>query len=352
VSSADVSHAGVRRASIIGATGYTGGELARLILAHPGLEFAQVASRSAAGQPLHRHHPNLRGHTSVAYVAPDDVEPCDVLFLCMPHGVAATELDRYRTRAPLIVDLSADFRLRDAAQYERWYGTPHAAPERLGDAVYGLPETRRDELRAATLISGVGCNATAMNLALLPLARAGLIERVICDIKVGSSEAGATPSEGSHHPERSGAIRVYSPARHRHTAEVLQELGTDLQIDVTVTAIEMVRGVQCVAHVTPTRQVADRELWGIYREAYGTEPFVRLVRDRAGLHRLPDPKILAGSNHADVGFAVDPESGRILAISAIDNLVKGAAGSAIQAMNVALGLDETLGLTFPGLHPI
>lgn len=342
----------IRRASIVGGTGYTGGELARLILAHPELELAQVTSRSAAGQPVHRHHPNLRGHTATTYVTLDDLQPCDVLFLCMPHGVAASELDQYSRIAPLLIDLSADFRLRDPAVYERWYGAPHPAPERLAHAVYGLPETRRTEMRHATLISGVGCNATAMNLALLPLARAGLIERVICDIKVGSSEAGAEPSEGSHHPERSGAVRVYSPAGHRHTAEVHQELGTAFKIDVTVTAIEMVRGVQCVAHITPTRNLIDRELWGLYREAFTDEPFVRLVRDRAGLHRLPDPKILSGSNHADVGFAVDPDSGRILAISAIDNLVKGAAGSAVQSMNVALGLDETMGLTFPGLHPL
>jgi len=268
----------------------------------------------------------------------------------MPHGEAARDIDRYLDLAPLVVDLSADFRLRDARAYQSWYGEEHPVPSRLADAVYGLPEINRENLHRARLVSGVGCNATAMILALKPLTDAGLIESVLCDIKVGSSESGATASPGSHHPERSGAVRTYSPAGHRHSAEVLQALG-EIDLDVTVTAIEMVRGVLCTAHVRPTREVNDRELWRCFSEAYSDEPFVRIVRDRAGLHRLPDPNILAGSNHADVGFTIDPRSGRIVVLSAIDNLVKGAAGSAVQAMNVALGLEETAGLTFPGLHP-
>lgn len=346
-----------KRAAIIGGSGYTGGELARLLLAHREVELAQITSRSLVGQPVHRTHPNLRGQTGLSYISPDQVEACDILFLCLPHGRAAQDIDRYRSLAPLVVDLSADFRLQSPAEYATWYGAEHPAPATLDGAVYGLPETRRAELPGATLISGVGCNATAMNLALLPMARAGLIERAICDIKVGSSEAGAEASAGSHHPERSGAVRTYSPSGHRHSSEVLQELG-DFRLDVTVTAIEMVRGVLCTAHVEPTQPtqptqpIEMRELWKLYRGAYADEPFVRLVSEKTGLHRLPDPKILAGSNFADVGFAVDERSGRIIVLCAIDNLVKGAAGSAIQSMNLALGFDETEGLTFPGLHPI
>jgi N-acetyl-gamma-glutamyl-phosphate/LysW-gamma-L-alpha-aminoadipyl-6-phosphate reductase len=337
-------------ASIVGGSGYAGGELARLLVGHPRAQIREITSRSEAGQPVSRTHPNLRGHLDHCFVPPVELQPCDALFLCMPHGESSRDIDRYLDLAPLVVDLSADFRLRDAAAHRQWYGQEHPRPERLASAIYGLPELHRASMRGARLISGVGCNATAMILALLPLARAGLIGSVLCDIKVGSSESGATVSAGSHHPERSGAVRTYSPAGHRHCAEVVQELG-EIELDATVTAIEMVRGVLCTAHVRPNRCIEDRELWRLYAEAYADEPFVRIVRDRAGLHRLPDPNVLAGSNHADVGFVIDPRSGRIVVLCAIDNLVKGAAGSAVQAMNAALGLDETLGLTFPGLHP-
>lgn len=339
------------RAAIVGGSGYTGGELLRLLLDHPDVDVAQVTSRSQAGKPIHITHPNLRGRSALTFIAPYEFEPCDVLFLCMPHSHAASAIEEFRGKARLVVDLSADFRLRDPEKYAQWYDWQHPAPGMLADAAYGLPELSRETLGGATLISGVGCNATAMILALLPLAREGLIERAIADVKVGSSEAGAEPSAGSHHPERARAVRTYSPAGHRHLAEVEQAF-PGISVDATITAIEMVRGVLVTAHVTPTRQIEQRELFRLYRAAYADEPFVRIVCDRAGLHRLPDPPILAGSNYADVGFAVDDRSGRIVAISAIDNLMKGAAGSAVQAMNIALGLDETAGLTFPGLHPV
>ena len=336
--------------SIVGGSGYTGGEILRLLLDHPQATVQAVTSRSLAGQPMHRVHPNLRKRTDLHFTVPQEITASDVIFLCLPHGQASTEIERWLNLAPLVIDLSADFRLRDPVVYKRWYESDHAAPTRLANAVYGLPELQRSKLRNARLVSGVGCNATAMNLALLPLARAGLIERAICDIKVGSSEAGAEPSEGSHHPERSGTVRTYAPVGHRHAAEVEQELGS-FPLDVCVTAIEMVRGVLCTAHVIPTRRVDTKELWKLYRAAYSTEPFVRIVAERSGLHRLPDPKILAGTNYADVGFDVDERTGRIVAISAIDNLMKGAAGSAVQCMNIALGLEETAGLGFAGLHP-
>lgn len=337
-------------ASIVGGSGYTGGELLRLLLGHPSVQVAQVTSRSLAGQTLHQAHPNLRGHTDLAFVGPDEVSPCDVLFLCMPHGQAATQIDRWRAAAPLVVDLSADFRLKDPAAYERWYGESHPNPGGLAEAVYGLPEVSRQRLAGARLVSGVGCNATAMTLAILPLARAGLIRRAIADVKVGSSEAGAEPTPGSHHAVRARTVRTYSPSGHRHLGEVLQSLG-ELDIDATITAVDMVRGVLCTAHIEPTRPVETKELWKLYRQAYGEEPFVRIVADRSGPNRFPDPRVVVGSNHADVGFTVDERSGRIVALCAIDNLVKGAAGSAVQSMNIALGRPETEGLWFAGLHP-
>lgn len=338
------------RAAIVGGSGYTGGELLRLLLSHPGVEIAQITSRRMAGKFVHAAHPNLRGLTKLQFVDPDALEPCDVLFLCLPHGEASTQIDRLSTIAPRIIDLSADFRLRDPATYEMWYGSPHASPAWLDRFVYGLPELQRDRLRSASYVSGVGCNATAINLALLPLARAGLIRTVVADLKVGSSEAGAEPSASGHHPERSGVVRTFSTSGHRHQAEVVQELG-DFDPHMTITSVELVRGVLCTAHVFPTRPVTEKDVWSLFRAAYSNEPFIRIVKDRTGLHRYPEPSLLAGSNWCDVGFEVDERTGRIVVLSAIDNLMKGAAGSAVQCMNLMLGFDETVALRFPGLHP-
>ncbi|MEO1512791.1 MAG: N-acetyl-gamma-glutamyl-phosphate reductase, partial [Planctomycetota bacterium] len=262
-------------ANVIGASGYTGGELLRLLVGHPDVEIAAATSRQFAGKPLHRNHPHLRGVTDLSYSHHDETEPSDVAFLCLPHGRAQQEADRWLALGRTVIDLSADFRL-PPVEYQEWYGEEHAAPERVASAVYGLPELTRDRLPGAGLISGVGCNATAINLALLPLARHELIERVICDIKVGSSEAGATATDASHHPERSGATRTYAPAGHRHAGEVSAHLCKNcgrIPLDVTVTAIEMVRGVLCTAHVLPRRELTPPELFRLFREAYDDEPF-------------------------------------------------------------------------------
>lgn len=343
------------RVSIVGGSGYGGGEVLRLLLDHPNVEVAQVTSRSQAGVHIHSVHPNLRGRTKLQFIRPEELEKCDVLFLCLPHGEAVKQIERYTALAERIVDLSADFRLRDQAAYQRWYGEKHGAPAWLDRFVYGLPEFQRERLRGAKLASGVGCNATAMNLALYPLARKGLIQTAICDLKVGSSEGGNSVNPGSHHPERSGAVRTYAPTGHRHAAEVEQEVMAPhgrFDLHVTITSIEMVRGALCTAHVIPTRPVDEKELWKAFREAYNTEPFVRIVRDKTGLYRLPEPKIVAGTNYADVGFEVAEDGRRIVVISAIDNLMKGAAGSAVQCMNLMCGFEERAGLGFAGLHPI
>ncbi|RME45541.1 MAG: N-acetyl-gamma-glutamyl-phosphate reductase, partial [Caldilineae bacterium] len=196
------------------------------------------------------------------------------------------------------------------------------------------------------------CNATVTNLALAPLADAGLLESAVVDVKVGSSEGGARPSESSHHPERSGAVRSFKPTGHRHQAEIRQALGNAFDLHFSVTAIELVRGALATCHCFLNRSLAERDLWKLYRAAYGKEPFVRLVKSRTGIHRYPEPKWLAGSNFCDIGFEVDAGSNRVVVIAAIDNLMKGAAGSAVQAMNLMCGFDERAGLTFPGLHPV
>lgn len=340
--------------SIIGASGYTGGELLRLLLDHPGVQIRQATSGSHLGEYVYQQHPNLRKRTQMKFSSPDLVEPVDVLFLAMPHGESQSRIEHYAGLAPKIIDLSADFRLRDPALYQRFYGETHLAPSWLGKFVYGLPELHREEMKSARYISGVGCNATAANLALFPLTQGGLLDvtrPVIVDIKVGSSEAGASPNPGSHHPERSGVVRTFSAFGHRHTAEVIQELGLT-EVHLSMTSVDLVRGALAAAHAFVKPGVTEKDLWRAFRDWSNAEPFVRLVKDRRGIYRVPEPKILAGSNYADVGFDLDPDSGRVIAMCAIDNLMKGASGSAVQAMNLMCGFDETTGLEFPGLHPI
>lgn len=345
------------RVSIVGGSGYTGGELLRLLLGHPEVEVAQVTSETYRGKYVYAVHPNLRKRTMLAFSAVDDLQPCDLLFLALPHGRSMHQFSHFQELAPRIVDLSADFRLRDAAQYPVWYGHAHALPNLLDTFVYGIPELHRAELRVARYASGAGCLATATILGLLPLFKAGVVlaNPVIVEAKVGSSAGGNKENASTHHPERSGVVRSFEPTGHRHTAEVVQELasagGTAPTIHFSATAVELVRGVLATAHVFLNTPLADRDLWSIYRTAYRDEPFMRIVKEKSGVYRYPEPKILAGSNYCDVGFEADPHSNRVVVMAALDNLVKGAAGNAVQAMNVMLGYDETAGLGFTGLHP-
>lgn len=342
------------RASILGGSGYTGGELLRLLTAHPQIEVQQVTSRRNLGLYVYQVHPNLRGHSQLKFCAPDQLEGTDVLFLALPHGAAQEQIAHFADLAGYIVDLSADFRMRDPERYQRWYGQAHKAPEWLERFVYGLPELHRAALTTARYVSGVGCNATACNLALLPLVQNDLIDPdqpVLCEIKVGSSEGGADGNPGSHHPERSGVIRTFSAFGHRHTAEVIQELGLT-QVQLTMTSVDLVRGALATAHARVRPGVKTKDLWQAYRQAANANPCLRLVKERRGVYRVPEPKILAGSNYADLGFELDEASGRVVALCAIDNLMKGAAGSAVQSMNLMLGFPEIQGLEFMGLHPI
>lgn len=339
------------RASIVGGSGYAGGELLRLLLDHPQVEVVQVTSQRFAGRFVHGLHPNLRGSTRLKFSSLENLQACDLLFLALPHGRAAEQIEQYANLAEHIVDLSADFRLRDADLFQTWYGRPHSNPIWLEQFVYGLPELHREELRQARYVSGVGCNATAVNLALNPLTRRDLIDRAVIEVKVGSSEAGNSPGLSGHHPERRGCVRSFAPIGHRHQAEMIQELGS-FELHFSATAVEMVRGVLCTAHVFLSEDLDERAVWQIYRSAYQQEPFIRLVKDRRGIYRYPEPKILAGTNYCDIGFAKDPNSNRLVVISAIDNLMKGAAGTAVQAMNVMMGWAEQTGLGFMGLHPI
>jgi N-acetyl-gamma-glutamyl-phosphate/LysW-gamma-L-alpha-aminoadipyl-6-phosphate reductase len=291
--------------------------------------------------------------TDLEFTSQSQLDACDVLILALPHGSAAKRIAEYAQLAPKIIDCSADFRLRNPADYDQWYGEAHPNPEWLERFVYGLPELNRDALRRANYVSGVGCNATATNLALLPLVKAGIItgnDVVISDVKVGSSEGGAQGNDGSHHPERSGVVRSFAPTGHRHTAEIVQATGLS-NVHLSITSVELVRGAVATVHCLPSQVVDEKTLWRAYRACYRDEPFVRIVRERTGFHRLPEPKLLGGTNLADVGFELDPASGRIVSICAIDNLMKGAAGSAVQCLNLMCDYPETTALEMIGLHP-
>lgn len=344
------------RVGIVGASGYTGGELLRLLLTHPEIEVMQATSESYIGKFAFQVHPQLRGQTQLRFIGRDALQSCDLLFLALPHGEAQKHIDRYAALAPKIVDLSADFRLRDPAAYAATYGHEHLAPAWLERFIYGLPELTREQLRSANYASGVGCNATATTLAVYALVKAGMLpptQPIIADIKVGSSEAGSTPTDSSHHPARSGIVRPFQLTGHRHEAEVRQALAATgaYVIRLSVTSVELVRGVSAAIHLTLPIGLSDKDLWSAYRAAWNTEPFVRPVHEKSGLHRHPEPRLLAGTNYADVGWEYDPASGRTVLLSALDNLGKGAAGSAVQCMNLMCGFEETTALTFGGFYP-
>jgi N-acetyl-gamma-glutamyl-phosphate/LysW-gamma-L-alpha-aminoadipyl-6-phosphate reductase len=341
----------MKTASVVGASGFTGGELLRLLAGHPRFEVAQATSRSYENKTLGSVHPNLRG-LALRFSSPADLESVDVLFACTPHGVSMERIDAFRAAADTVVDLSADFRLDTEAQYDEWYDG-HDRPELLAAAEYALPELNRENLPGAELIASGGCNATAAILGLKPLFDADVLtggEQLVVDVKVGSSEGGAGGGEASSHPERSGVVRPYAPTGHRHEAEIEQFLGTS--VSFTAHAVDMTRGASATCHVYPDSPVSKGDLWGAFRDSYEDEPFVRLVAGGSGVYRYPEPKAVAGSNDAEVGFELDPGNGRVVVFSAIDNMMKGSAGQAVHAANVALGFEETAGLDFAGLHPV
>jgi N-acetyl-gamma-glutamyl-phosphate/LysW-gamma-L-alpha-aminoadipyl-6-phosphate reductase len=339
------------RVSIAGASGYGGGELLRLLLQHPHVEVHQCTSETHAGKPVTRLHPNLRKQTKKSFSKIAELEEVDCIFVALPHTEAMKRMGQFSAKADRIVDLSADFRLKDPKTYKRCYGSDHLLPEKLPEFVYGNVELHREEMKTAKCISGAGCNATATILGLWPLFKTGLVDPacpIVAEAKCGSSEGGNRASEASHHPERSGCVRSYRPTGHRHAAEMEQELG--VPIHFSATSIEMVRGILVTAHIFVKRGVSEKDIWKTYRQVYGHEPFIRIVKERQGIYRYPEPKLLAGTNYCDIGFELDGT--RLVVMSAIDNLMKGAAGQAVHAMNVMCGFEETAGLGFAGLHPV
>jgi N-acetyl-gamma-glutamyl-phosphate reductase len=350
------------RAAIVGASGYTGAELVRLLLGHPRVELAVVMARRAAGQRLEDVFPHLRGAISLPVEAFDAAEVAaraDVAFCALPHGESALVVAALRERGVTTLDLSADFRLHDAAAWAQWYGSPehphHPASALLGDAVYGLPERHRAALRTARLVAVPGCYPTASILAIAPLLAAGLVspDGLIVDAKSGASGAGRSPGPSTHLPEAAEGVRAYKVGgTHRHTAEMEQELslaaGAPLSLLFTPHLLPMSRGILSCVYASPVDPALPSSAYrAALAAAYAGEPFVDVLPDGA----LPDTAHVRGSNRIHLQVIADPRTRRVLALSAIDNLVKGASGQAIQCLNILSGWPETLGLSAAPLFP-
>jgi len=345
-----------RKAAIVGGSGYTGGELIRILLNHPNIDLVAVTSRSNEGRSASKIHPNLRDKTDLSFTHPEALQEnydgLDLLFTALPHGKSMELIDDYLGLADKIIDLSGDFRLNDPGAYERWYGKEHVHPELNEEFVYGMPELHRETIRGAKYVASPGCTATAAIIPLYPIVSElgeGII-RVVVDSKVGSSAGGAKVNPGSHHPERRGVVRSYMPSGHRHTAEMEQELGT--AVSFSPHGVEMVRGILSTVHVLYEEVPGLGDVWKALRKHYEDEKFVRFVNQRKGIYRYPEPKLLNGTNTVEIGFEISERDNRLVVMSAIDNLVKGAAGQAVQSANLACGYPETAGLERTGLHPI
>ncbi|MDQ4072773.1 MAG: N-acetyl-gamma-glutamyl-phosphate reductase [Thermoproteota archaeon] len=346
---------------VIGASGYVGGELLRLLVTHPEVEISVVTSRQKAGEYVHRVHPSLKNFISITFsdMNLDKIsDSCDLVFVSVPHGKSNPIVNNLFNRGVKIIDLSADFRLKKPEDYIKWYGWEHPYPELLSKSVYGVPELHRSEIKNAQLVSCPGCMAVTSLLALKPLLENDAIDKdhIIVDSKIGSSGAGAKSNSGTHHAMRYGVIRPYKPAKHRHTGEIEQELGLlvndKVHVSMTPHAVNMVRGILTTNHTFLNKPMNELDLWKLYRNSYKNERFIRLIRDKNGLYKFPDPKFVIGSNFCDIGFDIDEENNRIVSLSASDNLMKGAAGSAVQNLNVMFDFDEMLGLKLTPLTPV
>jgi N-acetyl-gamma-glutamyl-phosphate reductase len=338
------------KAGIVGASGYTGAELLRLLAGHPDLEVAVATAHSHAGEAVGRHTPSLAAaYPGLVYEENDPArfDGLDLVFCALPHGESQRIVPELRARAGIVVDLAADFRLKDPALYPRWYGEEHGAPALLAEAVYGLPELFREGLSGATLVAAAGCYPTAAGLALAPLVRRGLVEPtgIIVDAASGVSGAGRGLKDSLHFGSVDEDFTAYGLLNHRHTPEMEQILGSEVLF--TPHLAPMVRGILATCYARPVAGSAattDTVITALH-DAYDAEPFVVVTDDS------PSTKATAGSNTAHVTARVDPRTGWVLSICALDNLVKGASGQAVQCANAALGLPEITGLPIAGVYP-
>ena len=342
------------RVSIIGASGYGGGELARLLVGHPHVTLVHLTAESRKAEAYADVFPNLRGFVTRS-TEEADLEAIgadsDVVFFAVPNGMPMAMAPKLQPRVK-IVDLGADFRFRDPATYQQWYKTPHACPELLADAVYGQPELHREAIGRARIVGNPGCYPTAALIAAAPFVQAGVVQRdgIIVDAKSGVSGAGRGASLGTHFSEVNENVKPYNVAAHRHAPEIEQEMtalaGGDMSVTFVPHLIPMTRGILATVYLRLTQRLTPAEAEGILMEAYAREPFVRVLPGG-----LPQTKATYGSNFCDVAVRVDAPAGVLIAMAAIDNLVKGAAGQAIQNMNLMCGFPERAGLEGAPLYP-
>jgi len=344
------------RIAIVGSSGYTGGELFRILLHHPGAEVTAITSEKSAGKPITDIFPHLAKLTDLVCESLDPetiAKKADVAFLALPHVTAQEAAYRLHTLGTKVVDLSADYRLADPAVYEKWYEHCHQYPDLLKTAVYGLPELHRDAVRKASLVANPGCYPTSAILGLAPLLRKNLIDHrtVVIDSKSGVSGAGRSPALPYHYPEANEAFMAYKIGTHRHTPEIEQELsrlsGEQVTVNFTPHLVPMNRGILTTIYGTMVAKADTGSVHSLYQEFYRNEPFVRVLP----LGQFPNVRNVRGSNFCDVGVYADPRTGRAVVVTAIDNLVKGASGQAVQNMNLMMGFEETAGLRFAALFP-
>ena len=341
------------KVGIVGGTGYTGVELLRLLAQHPGVELTAITSRSEAGMPVARMFPNLRGHVGLAFSEPslETLGNCDVVFFATPHGVAMKQAPELLERGVRIIDLGADFRIADPAVFEKWYGMPHSSLDVLAESVYGLPEVNRDAIRTARVIANPGCYPTAVQLGFLPLLKAGLVDTggLVADAKSGVSGAGRKAEVHTLFSEAAESFRAYGVAGHRHLPEISQGLARMTSGSVGLTFVPhllpMIRGIHATLYARLTESTAD--LQRLYEETFAGEPFVDVMP--AG--SLPETRSVKGANMCRIAVYRPQGGDTVVVLSVIDNLVKGAAGQAVQNMNIMFGLPETAGLAQIALLP-
>ena len=343
------------RAGVLGGTGYAGIEVVRILLRHPEVTLTRIVSKTYAGTAISAVYPSLMGICDLV-CAPLDIDDiaanCDVVFTALPHGASKEVIPSLYEKGLKVIDLSGDFRYRDVSVYEAWYQQPHSAPELLAQSVYGLCELHRDEIRTARLIGNPGCYTTCSIMGLAPLVKAGAVDNksLIIDAKSGVTGAGRGLNLPNLFCECTETMKAYKVATHRHTSEIEQELsllaGEDIMLSFTPHLVPMKRGIFATCYANLTGSATEDELLSLYRDFYKDEPFVRIYEKGS----LPEVKHVAGSNYIGIGLKVDPRLHRVIVISCIDNLMKGAAGQAVQNMNLMFHLPETTALTDPGMY--
>lgn len=348
------------RAGIYGASGYMGGEVIRILLEHPEVEIAWVTSRG--DKSVEYFHKNLYG-TGLEFIKPEEVTPCDVIFAALPSGQIMKQARELLESKTKVIDLGADFRLKDRAEWERIYGKQHSDWQIAEEAVYGIPELHREEIKKARVIANPGCYSSAAILGLAPLVKYGLIDttKIIVDGLSGTAGAGAETDRPIHHPEIGNNLVPYNVVDHRHTYEMDQELGllsnTEVLVHFTTTYVPITRGILDICHCFPNTKTSRDELIGLYKEFYRNEFFVKIIdlpkEQGASWQYIPYPWVAAvsGTNYCHIGLDVDERRGRIVVFSVLDSIGKGGAHVAVQNMNLMFGLEETMGLKRQGLHP-